>query len=315
MKQASESSNTRISRLHGALPGALCDLGVLAFEGPDAVPFAQAQLAADVAALGVSHWMWAALLSPQGRVLGFGPLLRPGEQHLLWVVPLSRCEALLAALQRFVLRRKVALSVAPHALLGEGGAAQSPVPHAGGVLGGAADGWRLEVGGVGGRRLRVVPASAGVAVSVDRQATDTWRAFDVLDALPRIEDAAVDQFTAHALALQRVAAFSTSKGCYPGQEIVARTHFLGRNKRGPRIGWLPGGCALPAPGARWFAAGTAALGEAAAETVHAAPTPAGIAILLVAREDAPEHLHRVDEAIDVAFTPPSDAGVAEPKVL
>lgn len=315
MKQASETSNTRISRLHGALPGALRDLGVLAFEGPDAVPFAQAQLAADVAALGVGHWMWAALLSPQGRVLGFGPLLRPGEQHLLWVVPLSRCEALLAALQRFVLRRKVVVSVAPYALLGELGAAPSPVPHAGGVLGSAPDGWRLDYGGVGGRRLCVVPASAGVAGSAIGPAGDAWRAFDVLDALPRIEDAAVDQFTAHALALQRVAAFSTSKGCYPGQEIVARTHFLGRNKRGPRIGWLPAGCALPAPGARWFAAGTAAPGEAVAETVHAAPTPEGIAILLVAREDAPEQLRQVGDEVDVAFTPPSGAGAAEAKVL
>lgn len=313
MKQASETSNTRISRLQGALPGVLDDLAVLAFDGPDAVPFAQAQLAADVATLSVAHWMWAALLSPQGRVLGFGPLLRPSDQRLLWIVPVSRRDALLAALQRFVLRRKVALSAAPFTLEGHAGGPPTPAPHASGALADRPDGWRLALGGVGGRWLDIASVPAGDAAPIDRSAAEAWRAFDVLDALPRIEDAAVDAFTAHALALQRVAAFSTGKGCYPGQEIVARTHFLGRNKRGPRVGWLPAGGALPAPGSRWLADGAAPGGETMAETVQAAMTPAGVAVLLVAREDAPALL-RQGEAV-ARFDPLPGAGADAAKML
>lgn len=282
-RQAIETPDTRISRLAAALPCALDDLAALSLEGADAVAFAHAQFASDVAALPPGCWHWTCLLSPLGRVVGFGPLLRPDAERLLWVVPAARADELASMLRRFVLRRRLAIARSASPLSGAADATRAAVPSNGGGLAPHADGLRLDIGGVAGRSLRVGAAApdspAGVAA---------WRACDVLDGLPRLEGDAVDAFTAHALGLQRVGAFSTSKGCYPGQEIVARTHFLGRNKREPRVAWVGWS---PDPGARLLAPGDDDAADAMGDVVSAA-TPAGMdaAVLAVVRAEAPERL-------------------------
>ena len=59
-----------------------------------------------------------------------------------------------------------------------------------------------------------------------------WRQWDLRFGLPRLDASQQEQWTPQQLSLERLRAFSVSKGCYPGQEIVARTHFLGKAKRG-----------------------------------------------------------------------------------
>jgi tRNA-modifying protein YgfZ len=59
-----------------------------------------------------------------------------------------------------------------------------------------------------------------------------WRLFDLRHGWPRLDVSQVEAWTPHMLSLDRLNAFSVKKGCYPGQEIVARTHFLGQAKRG-----------------------------------------------------------------------------------
>ena len=59
-----------------------------------------------------------------------------------------------------------------------------------------------------------------------------WLAFDLQHGLPRLPGSQVEQWTPQQLSLERLHGFSVKKGCYPGQEIVARTHFLGKAKRG-----------------------------------------------------------------------------------
>jgi folate-binding protein YgfZ len=59
-----------------------------------------------------------------------------------------------------------------------------------------------------------------------------WLAQDLRAGLPRLPTAQREQWTPQQLSLERLSAFSVKKGCYPGQEIVARTHFLGKAKRG-----------------------------------------------------------------------------------
>src|SRR5690606_15889018 len=60
---------------------------------------------------------------------------------------------------------------------------------------------------------------------------ETWTVADLQAGLPRLVDGQDGQWTPQQLGLERLRAFSVSKGCYPGQEIVARTHFLGKAKR------------------------------------------------------------------------------------
>jgi len=66
----------------------------------------------------------------------------------------------------------------------------------------------------------------------DVAARDRWKAIDLASGLPRLADSQSGQWTPQQLSLDRLRAYSVKKGCYPGQEIVARTHFLGQAKRG-----------------------------------------------------------------------------------
>ena len=83
------------------------------------------------------------------------------------------------------------------------------------------------MGGDGGpRTLRI-----GTAAPDDEAARLAWQVSDLRHGLPRLPASQREQWTPQQLALDRLAAYSVKKGCYPGQEIVARTHFLGKAKR------------------------------------------------------------------------------------
>src|SRR5699024_1073257 len=72
----------------------------------------------------------------------------------------------------------------------------------------------------------------GTCATADPAAAERWTAFDLAHGWPRLGPDQVEQWTPQQLSLQRLHAYSVKKGCYPGQEIVARTHFLGKAKRG-----------------------------------------------------------------------------------
>mgnify|MGYP003511505905 CR=1 FL=1 len=74
-----------------------------------------------------------------------------------------------------------------------------------------------------------------------------WELADIDDGVPWIHPAVADRETPQALGLERLGAYSVHKGCYPGQEIVARTHFLGRSKRS-LLRFRASSSEVPAPG-------------------------------------------------------------------
>jgi tRNA-modifying protein YgfZ len=213
-----------------AVTTALADHQVVALRGPDAVAFAQAQLANDVAALGDGQWQWNCLLTAQGRVVALMLLLRISAAELLLLAPHARAAEIATRLRPYVLRRKVEVLPEPawHVVGELGGAAAGGSVAAGGTAIPGDGKWRIELGGFAGRALNLTPEDAGTSQS----ALDAWQRADVRDALPWISDGVVEEFIPQALGLGRLPAYSLAKGCYPGQEIVARTHYLGRSKRG-----------------------------------------------------------------------------------
>ncbi|ODU66535.1 MAG: hypothetical protein ABT05_05110 [Lautropia sp. SCN 66-9] len=78
---------------------------------------------------------------------------------------------------------------------------------------------------------------AGRLAPVDSEA---WRWMDIRCGLPRVLPATSEQFVPQMINLDAIGGVSFNKGCYPGQEIVARSHYLGKLKRRAFIGWLPG---------------------------------------------------------------------------
>lgn len=201
---------------------------VLGLSGPDAVAFAQAQFANDVASLADGHWQWNAWLSAKGRLLAVFQLLRADAEHLLLVCHDGGVEAMAEQLRRFVFRRKVA--IAPAATGSVEAGFHAPALARGAALARLEDGAiELDVGSAAHpRTLRLVEAGNA---PYQEAAELAWRQADLRFGLPRLEASQREQWTPQQLGLDRLSAYSVKKGCYPGQEIVARTHFLGKAKR------------------------------------------------------------------------------------
>ena len=208
---------------------ALPDHHVIVLEGPDATAFAQAQFANDVVALSPGHWQWNAWLTPKGRVIALFALVKQETSRLLLVLPDGDASELATQLQRFVFRRK--LKVMADAGLRVAGSFTRPVSAESARIGISGDSLELDYGSAEApRRLQIVAAATDL--DFDADASARWHVHDLQHGLPRLSAEQREQWTPQQLSLERLQAFSVKKGCYPGQEIVARTHFLGKAKRG-----------------------------------------------------------------------------------
>lgn len=200
---------------------------LLAMTGRDATAFAQAQFMNDVAALPDGHWHWNGWLTPKGRVIALFALLKFDAETLWLVLPDVDARELAPKLQRYVFRSKVTLAARDD--LQANGRFATPAHASGARFAVDGDALELDFGGDGGpRTLRIAP----IAATGNEASTARWHRFDLQHGLPRLHDEQVEAWTPQQLSLDRLRAFSVKKGCYPGQEIVARTHFLGQVKRG-----------------------------------------------------------------------------------
>jgi folate-binding protein YgfZ len=198
------------------------------------VRFAHAQFMSDVAGLADGRWQWSGWLAPKGRVLALFALLRLDAQRVWLLLPDADPEALAAQLRRFLFRSKVAIAARADLVVSGAFVADAQARGAS-IAMRDAESLALDFGGDGGARtLAIAAPAAGSAQATTASDTDAdaWRAFDLAHGLPRLGDDQLDRWTPQQLSLDRLRAYSVRKGCYPGQEIVARTHFLGQAKRG-----------------------------------------------------------------------------------
>ena len=217
---------------HSALAFSLPDHRVIAFSGRDAAAFAQAQFMNDLKVLAPGRWQWSGWLTPKGRVIALFALLKFDEETLWLLVPDADPVALATALQRFVFRSKVTVAVRDD-LRVEGAFAVPSQARGNDLCGETGTGVELDFSADGGTRtLRILPTSTASTAPDDPARTNRWAAFDLQHGLVRLPVSQSDHWTPQQLSLERINAFSVKKGCYPGQELVARTHFLGKVKRG-----------------------------------------------------------------------------------
>lgn len=205
----------------------------LRISGRDAVAFAQAQFCNDVGALAVGHWQFNGWLTAKGRVMVLFALLKVSGDELLLVLPGTPAELLAARLRAFVFRAKALVEPAG-LVVACGGIDRADASLARGSAGAtAADGsiW-LDFGGAGGPRWLGLLAPDAPMAPGDPSIDAAWHRCDLQHGLPRIGLGSEAAWTPQMLSLDRLGAYSVRKGCYPGQEIVARTHFLGQAKRG-----------------------------------------------------------------------------------
>ncbi len=215
-----------------ALPG----WQVLEVVGVDATAFLQAQTMNDLRPLEVGQWQWNGWLNPKGRLIALFALAAMDAQRWWLIVPDLPAADLAERLRRFVFRAKVKLRVRED-LVARGvfdvhAHAQGAAFHR--TVEGEHECVSLDMGdGHTPRTLCIGSREAGPAapVAMGEDGAQRWAAFDLAHGLPRLSADQVESWTPQMLSLERLRAFSVKKGCYPGQEIVARTHFLGQTKR------------------------------------------------------------------------------------
>jgi hypothetical protein len=271
----------------------ISDLGALAslrVAGADAEPFLQGQLTSDVAALTPGSAQYSAWCSPKGRVLTNFLLRRIDAQSFVLLLP----EPLLAPIRKrlgmFVLRSRVTIEDASDATarIGIGGpAAAGCVESAFGTVPPLLRFEAIAEGALaalpGGRFMGLVAPERAralwgrLAECAKPAGFPCWQWLTIRAGVPVILPATQDQFIPQMINWDVLGGVSFQKGCYSGQEIVARTQYLGRLKERLVLAHVDLG-APPEAGARAF---SASFGDQACGTViNAAPAPGGGSDLL-----------------------------------
>jgi len=290
------------------LPG----FGVLRIAGADTEAFLQGQVTNDVRLLADGRTQVSACCTNQGRVIAL-MRLRQTEEAIYALLPADLTAKLATHLRKFVLRARVEILQAADLHVGaiilgaadagsqrafdEAAMTMSPVP-----MSGSTEVVTFQY--AQGREIVAAPAAAWRAISglslsrPSAQAQQEWIAADIADGLPQVFAATSEHFTPQMLNVDLVNGVSFTKGCYTGQEIVARTHHLGRVKRRAMRFVLPPG-PVPAP-----LANLTLEGAKAADVLMTAELPDRVEVLAVT------NLEAQGKALTAA-----DGRVAEPRAL
>lgn len=200
----------------------LADLGVLRIAGIDAARFLQGQLSNDTARLDRGKPLLAGYHNPQGRVIAILTLLQTPAKDILALLPRELAAPVAERLRKFVLRSKVTLTD------------DSAAWRIQGVIGDIdlGDALAFRISETPSRWVVVSPETSpdplASSTEVDRS---VWTALDIADGRPQIHAETSEAFVAQMLNLDLVDGIAFDKGCYTGQEVVARAHFRGRVKR------------------------------------------------------------------------------------
>jgi tRNA-modifying protein YgfZ len=223
--------------------GRLQHYGLLRFSGADGVSFLQGQLSNDMRQLAAGAPVLAAYSSPQGRVLALLRVL-PHSTGPVAILPRELSAPTLERLGKFVLRAKVRIEDAGEALAVAGSHSSTDLESRGIAIPQTDRGY-AEHDGIGVARVSRDADRYWVVGQPERlaehdfaaddahagRAEHDWRLADIRAGLPQIYAQTRDLFVAQMLNLDLVDGISFSKGCYTGQEIIARAQHLGRIKR------------------------------------------------------------------------------------
>lgn len=182
-------------------------------EGPDALAFAHNQFTSQVTSLPNGQWQFSSWLDAQGRVRALFHLARLNDDKLLVVLRGGDAHEFADALRRFVFRSRVTLTAKDGMKIAHGVA----LP--------------MHVVDVQNDVFSFGCGSHSMHVGSDIVDDDTWQIAQLHEGWPWLPNDALNELTPPALSLHRLGAIALDKGCYPGQEIVARLHYRGGNKR------------------------------------------------------------------------------------
>lgn len=230
---------------HGAIVADLSPLNLIQFAGEDAQTFLQGQLSNDVRLLDGNNTQYTSYNTPKGRMLANGLLWQGAPNTYVLQLPASLREAIQKRLSMFVMRAKVKVSdvSADWVRLGVGGlGAAEAVSRVLGDLPAAVHG---RTGFEHGSVMRLPGDHFELLIAPDQAqalwekllplakpvGNACWDALLIRAGIPTLLPATQEQFVAQMLNYELIGGVNFKKGCYPGQEIVARTQYLGKPKR------------------------------------------------------------------------------------
>lgn len=225
----------RAQVFHGNIIADLSHYGLIEITGKDAATFLAAQLTSDVRQISESTSQLSAWCTPQGRVLAvFRIFQRAGAYYLL--LPGELLQPILRRLRMYIVRSDVRLADASSTLVRiglSGPALPGSLSIVIGEPGAAKKLWR-------DRQENATPTGAG-----------PWTLLEILAGIPSVHPKTAEAFLPQMLNLEALGGLCFSKGCYPGQEIIARLQYRGQLKRRMYLG-LADTAHIPEPGDEVF---------------------------------------------------------------
>ena len=223
---------------------ALDTYGVLRARGQDIVSFLQGQLSNDIARLAPERSLLAGYHNPQGRVIALLRVLQLAADDLLCVLPRELIGPVSARLSKFILRAKAKLAdesqlwrvggLLPLTQQAGAAAAARPaaLPAAANAAARIAQALVVRLSGEPARWLLVSPAAAAALPGYHAAPEPLlWQRLAIAAGEPQVYTATSEEFVAQMINLDCLGAIDFDKGCYTGQEVIARAHYRGRVKR------------------------------------------------------------------------------------
>ncbi len=285
-----DSSQELAAAVNETVIADLSHFGVIQVSGADALTFLQGQLTQDVAKITGAHAGFAGHCSPKGRLLAHFLAWKSGDDYFLQL-PRELLEPIQKRLKMYVLRSKVVLTDVSDSVVRFG------------VAGGNAASLIKDVfGDVPSQPMEIVSPSNGTIIAMPNNRFEifpkgdaaglwqklsqhakpvgepAWRWLQIRAGIPEIFAATQEQFVPQMVNDDLIGAVSFQKGCYTGQEIVARMHYLGKSKR-RMVGAHVEASETPRPGDAIY--GSQLEGQAIGMVVDAAPAPHGGFDLLI----------------------------------
>lgn len=286
----------------------LTSLAAIQVAGPDARSFLQGQLSNDLLRLTPQQCLLAACNSPQGRVQAVLRLLERDDGILL-ILPNDLLEQTLLRLKKYLLRAKATVTDSTPALEFFAAAEQAvlaqelpaPPPEQAHIHHRGVDVLRWRPGE---DRYLILKNAAAKEPAGAADADEAWRLADIRAGLPQVFPMTHELFVAQMLNLDLLDGIAFDKGCYTGQEIIARTHYRGAIKR--RMFRFRASSTPPAAGIRILTA-EAHVGD----VVMSAATDGGcelLAVIQLAHLDAPlklQHSHAELTRLELPYAVPA----------
>ncbi|MGF6777456.1 YgfZ/GcvT domain-containing protein [Paraburkholderia sp. GAS334] len=291
----------------------LTQFGVIDATGDDAATFLHSQLTNDTQHLDAANARLSGYCSPKGRLLASFLTWRCGEAVRL-LISRDIQPAVQKRLSMFVLRAKAKLvdATAELAVIGFAGDVRPALSH---VFDAIPDGVHVKIDGPLGSLIHVPDAAGrlrylwvGPKAEVEarlpalegklaRVSPAVWDWLDIRAGEPRITQPVVEQFVPQMVNFDVLGGVNFRKGCYPGQEVVARSQYRGTIKRRTSLANVAGELATVAPGVELFHSDDP--GQPCGMVVNAASAPEGgvdvlVEIKLAALEGGSAHLGAAD---------------------